>query len=298
MSNYVHQHGKGLGAEPKANYDVWRFDSLDALLQQAKATPAEYIGTSDASKSQWKDFFITRNLEQAIELGWNGWRDAADKVQGYMQPIREQLGNVLSQVAERVIDMTGYEPDIDRFLSGELDCMVDDWIIEQPKQGKVFTLLVNSTMTANNSATDILKRGAALCALIEAFTMLGYQLEVWTELTVTNIPYGKDDFGVILTRISTAGDPIDVNRVMFACGHGDYNRRVMWAVGEGFDVMRDKYKFRAGGSYGMCKNGIHMADQVGASITVELDSNHSMTRSPVKWILDQLEAQGVYDPLD
>lgn len=284
--------GKGLGTIKSAPYYVIKFDSLaDITDHAATQTNAEY-----KSHRFDPEYNATKTFDEAIDLARHGWHDARERVDGHLEPLREALGTLLDTTTERAHDIIGYEPDIDRYLAGEMECMYEDFFVEAPKEGKVFRLLVDVSMTWDNPPEEILKRGAVLCALVEAYTLLGLQLEIWCEGTWTSYHKSRDGYATILTRINTAGELIDVDAMMFALGHPDYNRRLQWAVGELDPVFSTKFGYAGiGGYYGMCRNGAHFMEYVGASSVVSLDGNRAMTRDPLKWITGQLEAQGVWE---
>ena len=288
------KNGKGIGKNAKAEYHLIQFESLAEIAKYAHDNPTP--GLSDRRGNS--HYNVTESLQDAYELALHGWHDVRPQVDATLEPLREQLGKALATVTERAFDMTGFEPDIDRYIAGELECMIEDIFVPAPKDGKVFTLLVDASMTFDNEAKDILKRGAVLCALVDAYCLLGLQLEVWVESTVTGSECNHTKYGTILTKVNTAGDPIDVDALMFALGHGDYNRRLQWSVGEQDAFFRNKCGFLEGGYYGLNRNGAHMAEYVGASAAVTLDGNRDMTRDPLKWVLTQLVDQGVVDSED
>lgn len=281
---------KGLGKDPRSTYMLYEYDSVRELADDAKSNPDK------AFSARWDEHYnLTKSFDEAYELALHGWTDIRPTVDATLVPLREKLGDRLDVQFERTIDMIGFEPDIDRYIAGELECMWDDLAVEAPKAGKVFTLLVDASMAWSNDAASIARRGAVLCGLVEAFVVMGYQLEVWAESTVkpSGGPAGADYLSR-LVRISTAGDPLDINNMMFAIGHPDFNRRLLWSVGEKYPESR-QFGFFRGGSYGLTRNGSHMMNRVGASFTVSLDGNTAMTDDPEQWILDQLLMQGVID---
>lgn len=292
-----YHNAKGLGKNPKSNYNLWEFDSLADLLVGADANTDRR--TSNGSKESFgSDFFLTADYDEAREVARHGWDDIRPTVDQAIEPIREKLADILGIEMETYHDLIGAEPDIARYVAGELECMMDYIPQETPKAGKVFTLLVDATMTCVNKASDIAKRGATLCALVEAFSILGYELEVWTELTIRGYD-DKKGFATVLTRVSSAGDPLDINNLMFCVGHPDYNRRIMWSFGETQPVLATDFGFTTGGYYGLTRNGAHYAERVGASCVVALDgTDRKMETDPVGWILDQLETQGLFGDAD
>lgn len=281
--------GVGLGKNSKAKYTLIEFDSIIEFANYAASNP-------DPKKSDrfHEDYNVCKSLADARDLAVDGWHAVREQVNGTLEPLREKLGDVISQTSVRVHDLVGYEPDIDRYLAGEMECMVDDWMTEAPKQGKVFTMMIDMSMSWSNSPDQILRRGATLIALVEAFIMCGYELELWAESTKFG-DYGQNRFASVLVRLNRAGEPLDIDTMMFALGHPDFERRFTWSVGEMTPIMREKMGFNEYGYYGYNGNGSHFADRVGASAIIKMDGNLEMENSPDTWVLDQLEAQGVWD---
>jgi len=147
--------------------------------------------------------------------------------------------------------------------------------------------------TWHNSQEEVIARGAVLCGLIEAFNMMGFELEIWVEKTVASSSVRKG-FASVLVPVSRAGDPLDIDQIMFAVGHPDFNRRIIWSYMETVPDYATKFGYHSGPGryYGLTKQGAHMNGFVNASVIVSLDGNTAMTRDPVAWILGQLELQG------
>lgn len=284
--------GVGLGKDSKTTYHLWEFDSIKELADAAKGPDGTVHLKSDRPLSDTVDFNVTESVDEAYLLATDGWHDIRSRVDAHLVPLREKLGEVLEVVRERIYDVTGGEPCIDRYLDDELECMVDDLFEETPKTGKVFTIVLDSTLVCYNSADDVLKRGATLCALVEAFDMLGFQLEIWGEWTYRGETH--KELASILTRFNHAGEPLDVDTLMFAVGNPDWFRRLGFALGENLPVLRNTYGFN-GRYYGYQKNGVHFAERVCASSVVSLEGGQRMVTDPVEWILEQLRIQGVVD---
>ena len=282
--------GRGIGKDSTSVYHVEEFDSIHEVATYAGNNPN--VGKA----GRWaEDYNLTKSLPEAVQLALTGWHDIRERVNGHLEPLREQMGDVLAIEVERVYDLIGSEPDMDRFIMGEIECMMDDVLVEVPKHGKVFRMIVDVSMTWDNPPDEIAKRGAVLCALVEAFIMLGYQLELWSEYTARGEK--RNEYVSFITQLNKAGDLVDIDSLMFAIGHPDYGRRLMWSVGEQNSVAAERMGFHdgIGGYYGFQRNGSHHADRLGASAVVSLDGNYEMTRDPMAWITQQLEFQGIFE---
>lgn len=259
-------------------------------------------GRSDGGRNdKWAG---TPNLETALEKARTGWSDIRPEVDAILEPIREKLMEKLDYTQVRGLDLVGFEPDISLYLAGELECMIDYVPREVPTRGKVFTLLINGTVSWMIKPETILARGAAIAALVEAFQMLGYDLAIWVENSVDPLGYGwgqkRGEKGryssyTVLTHVHRAGDPLDINKVMFPIGNPSWLRRIVFGIQEGEPpIIRDTFGFLDGG-YGR-PTGPLCDEMVDASFVMSMNAHHTDQdiTDPVGWVLEQLAAQGVY----
>lgn len=284
-------------------HTVRRFDSvLEAV------TASESLHTlGEASSRHDPSGWAGTSWDAAVTMAKHGWSDVRPQVDAILEPVRESLRDILSDHPDRMLDMVGFEPDVDRFVMGELECMWDEVFTPQNKNGKVFTLLVDGCYDNGVMAETVFARGAAISALVEAFTLLGYELEIFVECSVsaTNYkwPRGKSyrDYKrpewSFLTKIHNAGEPMDINNVMFALGHPAWLRRICFGVMEGQGPkIRADFGFGCGG-YGSTGCGTLCDDIVNPSFTMMIGgSNYGQDiTDPVGWVLNQLELQGVWE---
>lgn len=271
-----------------------RYDSVSDALKDVKSrrdpASSSTAGTSDA------DWYGTPTFEAAVSLCQDGWHDARPKMDAVLVPLRERLSTVLDVVPTRALDITGYEPDIDLYLDGELECMVDDLFIEAPKTGKVFTMLVSASYDGGHLGDTILKRGAVIAALVEAFVILGYELEVYVEVSSTGYMDNNPLVWTMLTRAHSAGYNMDLDQLAFVIGHPSWLRRIVFGCMEGeSDQVRKGLGATTSGGYGR-PTPLQSAKLVNASMVVSLGSRDMYDTDPLQWVLNQLEAQGIYEP--
>ena len=271
-----------------------RYNTWTEWVEKA-ATGFDPNGCSQTSGDRWAG----ASFKQAIDLARVGWREARDQVNVILDPIREHLAEVLDFTFERSVDTTGVEPDIDLYLAGELECMYDDMPVIAPHKGKAMTLIVDSCITGNVPSEEVFKRGAAIIALVETMTLCGFELEVWGDISVES--WSNNKRWTALVRLHKAGDPLDMDQLCFGIGHPAQLRRLCFAHMEA-EPAKIRKEFGFGEPYGSGYGspcGIHdTAELVDASFTVSWGNrqNQQMVDDPVKWVLDQLEAQGVYTP--
>lgn len=280
---------------------IRRFDSIADMVRYADEKRDRACASSQVDDSGHRG---TTTFEEARDLALQGWSAQRPAVDAVLKPLRESLADKLSHVTVRLHDMVGYEPDIDRYVAGELECMWDDFMIEAPKQGNVYTVLVSGSVPAFTSGDEILRRGVAIVGLIEAFQMLGYDLEVWLENSVTSdsTKHGSGgDQWSSLCRIHKAGEDMDVNAIMFPLANAAWQRRMSFGVREGEDrATRQRFGIGQGGTYGYTADllCLDLVENLSFTLTRGGTQGDEMARDPLAFILGMLAAQGVYEPAE
>jgi hypothetical protein len=272
---------------------VHEFGSLTEFAEYAEKAANESGSSHDAYDWKWSG---ARSFQEAVNWAKRGWSEERPSVLAVLDPVREQLMQIMDLHPELVYDMVGIEPDIDRFVSGELDCMLDEMYVPSPKAGKVLTVLVDGCVNSNVEADEILRRGCAIVALVEVLQTCGFELEIWSEISVGN--WEKSGTVSMLTKLHRAGENIDLDQIMFGLAHPSMLRRLGFGAFEGEpNHIRQKFGFEPGGGYGRA-DGTVCSERVNASFVMSWGnaSSAQAVDNPVAWVLGQLEAQGVYTP--
>lgn len=274
--------GVGLGTNKARLYRLWQFSSMNEFLDQSALSSGGTAHRPDDG-TNWHG---TASWEEAARLARNGWTAATSHLDGVLEAVRDRVGQIDGIHSVRTLDLIGADPDIDRYLSGEFECMWDWHMVEEPHEGRVFTVIVDGTSSSTVTSEDTMRRGAVVCSLLEAMATLGYGLNVWMEHTWRL--GGSDDYDTLLVQVANAGEPLDIQRLMFAVGHTSWNRRIAFGAGQSLDRFKGtRFPNDARGL-----NGCQFAEHVGASIRIGLNTISRHT-DPVAWVVNQLEAQGV-----
>lgn len=273
-------------------HKIYTYDSIKDFVKHCD-TNRDRTGRGTSSDTTRPDWAGSKNWGEAYDLAVNGWQAKRPTVNAILDPLREMLADKLSIVTERQHDMVGYEPDIDRFLAGELECMFEDVFVEAPKQGKVYRVLVSGSVSGFVSGETLLKRGIAILALIEAFQMVGSDLEVWTEFSSE----GRDGhIATVLVKLHAAGSMLDINSVMFPLAHPSWLRRFFFAALEALPNRAD-FSAYEGGGYGRPRDLLGV-DVIDPTFTLtkggESTQTRQMDKDPLGFVLDTLKAQGAF----
>ncbi len=288
---------KGVGKSADDMYHLREFESLSEMLEYSRKNRDT---SASSGEPRYPGYHLSNSYDEAFQQAWDGWSDVRPTVDKRVDAIRERLRDYITPHDVRIHDMVGYEPDIDRYVSGEIECMWDDFQVETPHAGRVFTVLLDNGLTCDQDAEEMLRRGASVVALIEAFQVFGFELEVWAETTVQSLDYrtpSKNERHTTLVRLQRAGDRMDINSIMFPMANPDYHRRLVFGVQEGEPgEIRDAFGFGGihGGDYGMPRQGCHFGKRIDASIEISLERpDGRMVADPVEFIVAQLKMQGV-----
>jgi hypothetical protein len=285
--------GKGIGKDKTIDYVTYEFDSLNEYIAASEANASQDGASHRGPGDYGRGFFVHKTHAQACEVAREGWAAVRPDVDVTLTMLREKLADIIQPTNVRVHDITGFEPDIDRYVSGELECMWDDMVIESPHNGKVLTLILDTALSAYMDKDVMCARGAAVIALVEAFDMCGFQLEIWCEHTCGSSRTSTTDLFSELVCIARAGEPLDINAVMFPLGNTDYRRRIGFGFDEGTQEAH-KFGFSGSNGYGIPRKGVHHAERLGASMVLSLEgSGRTIDVDPIRWIVGQLEDQGI-----
>jgi hypothetical protein len=209
-------------------------------------------------------------MHKYLEYGWSRDRDSVtEDVERTMDELRERLNLHLDTGFRETYDVSGGYVDIGRYLDGEPECMVEQWVEPMPKKGKVLKVLTNITASAFIDSATISKRGRAVVVATEVLHRMGFGLELWCGEAVK----GNEDRTSEMVKIKEAGDPMDWDAVMFMLSNPMNLRRVTFALNE----LRDKdQKQRMGFTeYG----GYGSPCEFPEEITNQFDVNMPMLRS-------------------
>jgi len=170
------------------------------------------------SADKWNGYMT---FEQACHAGIYGDAECLKKVEDVRCRIKTIRGD-RSLKCKPVYAVTGASIDIGRMLAGGDPRCFRSWrrqITTQPG-GKIVRLIINNAYSAETATGDIMRRGAAICALIDAYETAGFRCDV--VLVYTNLVYTKK------TKISRMEDritlkraeqPLDLDAMAFALVH-------------------------------------------------------------------------------
>lgn len=242
--------------------NVWidEFASLGEALQYAKDNTNR---RSSDTKSE-KDWYGSPDLDTAVQMGFDGWQEIRPKVEAMFSRMEEQINMAIGDVFEMRYDYGGDSVDIDRFLMGDPECMLEYDVVPAGRMGRVVRVLVNGAASCAVSAEAIQQRGALAVALVDVLNKLGVGVEVWLE-SATEYDNKKHSQ---LIKLHSSEERLDVNNLMFAMAHPSMLRRVGFSILEQTGWAPAKTCAQIGAGYGR-PHDLTQAKRIEADVSID-----------------------------
>lgn len=268
------------------------YDSWDAFVAQASQKGSESLG-SLASRRTDNDKWHGCSWNQALKMArTDGYREAIPEAERFSAAVSDSIiAERFATTFEPVYDVTGSTVDIGRYLAGTPECMIEAVPLRIARAGRTVRIVVSCAASSGVPADRIMRRGAAVMALVDVLARAQHPLEVWIGEPVTGDAGRR---GVILTKVQQANATLDMGRIMYATAHPSMLRRLMFSAQEQqSETLREEFGITPYGGYGQPTSFIpdDFPDQ--ADSTIVLDTIGSMERwdadYAVSWIEQQLD---------
>ena len=297
-------HGSPTTAERCRRYGkntyVTRYGSFDDYIDTVSTGPVTVgFHGQEESRTNPRSFTGSDSWDHACELARDGWTDVRDDVAALADPLRDRLRARLGTPPVFVHDVSGVAVDMGAFMAGEPENMMFLMPTEERQGGKVVRIVLNVCASGSVDARDLLKRGVAVLALVEAIAMVGGS----AELIVVDTRGGRGDSGAAsytIVPVKEASQHIDPDRLMFAAAHPSMLRRFGFAETERLPAEAIKAlglnKPHGYGTVAPCPQSV--LDTLG-TVDVYVKEwlggdavNRRIVADPEAWILDTLRGIG------
>lgn len=228
------------------------------------------------------------SFDASVALAERGWPEGMTRV----RPLEAALTAKLASHMERVEwhpDTTGHVLDVAAYVSGEPEHWYVPTYTVSPSAGQAVRIVFNAATSAAISAEVMAARGAALCALIQAFGVAGRPVRVEACIAIR----GGDRTHHAETRICVKDfdAALDMDRLVFALAHPAMLRRLWFGAAEGWPEPARR-AFSIGQIYGWPAEVTDKGDvYVGEAMLGEPQWTNA--RDALTWVERTLRKQGV-----
>lgn len=228
------------------------FSSLGAMVDYIERIP-KITHTDTRRNHAWatdrEEWAGTASMDEAFKLARDGWPEGIQLA----EMIVERLTGDNAVQRKRKYSIAGGSVNVGRLLSGNPQHM-----IHRPKQpgSRVITLFCEVGMSASINAVDAILRAAIVAAVSDVLETNGFQCDIVAVDTTTE---GNDRNAscYITTTLKKAGEPLNLNDVVFGLGHPSVCRRLCFAVMASDDALIDVCDSGCYGSPGNAFNKDH-----------------------------------------
>jgi hypothetical protein len=179
-----------------------------------------------------RDAWAGGSWAEALRLAVDGWSVPLLDTEVTVGALRERAGLGASVTTlEPAWDVTGSEVDIGAYLAGVPECMVDAMPQRTSRRGRIVAFLVPACYSNLTPHSLIRNRGIALATLCSAIIAAGHGVEIWSGF----VGLLGDERVSAVARVVSAGEPLDLGRLIFAVAHPLMLRRLWFAVWDAQD---------------------------------------------------------------
>ena len=179
-----------------------------------------------------EDWHGVGSLTELRTLANHGWQDVEADAMTIVESVLEGVERTYDlDVFTPFYDVAGGTVDIDRFLTGEPECMVNYLPVPTTDVGRVITLCASVCYSAGVSIRTIKRRGHTVAALALALTRIGLAVELWVDISCGP---GAGQVHRCRVLVKGANDELDVAKIMFAYAHPAVLRGLFFGVANGY----------------------------------------------------------------
>lgn len=227
------------------------FDSVAEYADSAEKNLSR-VRRSVGMGSSWSFGEPGHDMADAFEMARYGWQSKQDEA--------IEIAEDAIKAVETEIDLPKWEPiwdvsggcvDVGAFLSGVPECMIEYPINPVASIGRVVTICTSVSASGSIDGESLIKRGTMIAALAMLLEQMGYNTEIWTDLSAAGGRYKLHE----RVLVKSANDMIDPSRVLYAVANPSFLRVLgfasMWNLPEDF------------------KSGLHVGSGYGSPMTPE-----------------------------
>ena len=241
---------------------LYRYNSWSEFVAEYRKPPTPGNNGESSKTNDDTNSFTGCTVAEWERMEVSGWNSIRPEIASLTDKVTDDLRPLMVDTFQSRLGFRGSSVDMGKYLAGNPVHMRKVVPQQIASFGRVVTILVNGTFASGVPTSDIMRRGVAICALVECVHLMQHSSEVWVEFSVDGIR----DHHSCLVNLKHADDDLDIAKLMFALAHPAALRRSWFrfmesrSIGEIQDIGR---------TYGHPK-ATTQGDYVGANIDLPL----------------------------
>ena len=196
------------------------YDNISEFYNWCKNTPRRPDARCESEEANYS-FTHTHSLEEAYDLMIYGDEELFKQIQAEKRKINVDkiLGNAIR--GKRIKqDIVGYQVNVPSYLVGIPTNMINEETTK--KSQKIINLVVNTTVSAGQSTSDIIKCGIYYITIIDLLEKSGYRCNLYSMSNFSN----SGEIAMQLLKIKTDREPFNIKKLAFVLANPSFQRRI------------------------------------------------------------------------
>lgn len=227
------------------NFDFGGFLALASKEPTFRGLSRQADYKSRGERFPWSG---TETWAEAMDLAKKGWPEGLAEIKKMSETIWKVVGQEILKTTF-TYDVCGSGADVDRFLLGEPENMIQFRQEESIGHGKIVKIRVNNVASSGVNVETMFLRGAALVALVDALEHLGFSCEIATADAIARDWRGDEQVLQYNVMLKRAGAALDLDRLAFVFAQPAWLRRLILGAME-HEPSDVRVMFDVGGGYG------------------------------------------------
>lgn len=220
---------------------VDRFESIEDFIQTATTSKRNKPSSKESYTSEHarKSWAGSKSLKHTLEIAKNGYE--LDKIDSQIDSLKATESQY---EMESVFSVSGGDPDLGLYMSGEPECMIDFTAIEA---NKFVHLVIGVTEGAGTSSEQILNRATAVCSVIDRLENRKYRVRLSMGIVNVNFNSKERITNCTIVKIKDYKEPMSIAEVAGVLHTGFY-RRMIFRYWEGHKDFNQWHGYGSVGS--------------------------------------------------
>jgi len=208
-------------------HEILNIDGLSGLLAYINSDGAKKTEKkSHARTAEGNKFRGRETWDECLDMMRRGWPEGLQKMAAAVDDVKASMAE--PSPVNFGLDVTGQCFDVGAYLSGEPEC----WLSPDPeKPKKTYRIILNCCVNGDITAEQIINRGAAVVAMIDALQADPSNVVDLTIIYPIRKIKGKHNLCI---RLHIGCSPLDIDSLSFVVSHPGFFRRAIFRVIEVF----------------------------------------------------------------